>query len=301
MNRDCYKRKADEAKGKKKPGRGGRDGGHGGGLQAGAALAYTASAGQPGSSMKRGSTSGSSTWVLNSVQTSHMAAGDKGFTVHAAGSGTKVTLTNGDKVPMKGHGHAYMDVGKGNTKARMVLAEAMLVLDLTSNLLSVQAIDLKSGAVVLVGDACYILSDGDAVRASRVLKEASLVRKINDREKYVLKVTHVKNSANAASTRIGGEAELWHRRFNHLGFEKLKRAAKMVDGMPSSVANAERVVGTVCLPYVDGKMVQAPHPRSSTKTIKCELVHTDMGGPLTESLGGSIYFINALEDSTGFI
>jgi len=31
------------------------------------------------------------------------------------------------------------------------------------------------------------------------------------------------------------------------------------------------------------------------------LVHTDVGGPLTESLGGSIYFITALEDSTGFI
>jgi len=75
----------------------------------------------------------------------------------------------------------------------------------------------------------------------------------------------------------------------------------MVDGMPSSVASAERVVGTVCVPCVDGKVVQAPHPRSSTKTTKCELVHTDMGGPLMESLGGSIYFITALEDRTGII
>jgi len=38
MKRDCYKRKADEAKGKKKTGGGRRDGGHGGGPQAGAAL-----------------------------------------------------------------------------------------------------------------------------------------------------------------------------------------------------------------------------------------------------------------------
>jgi len=117
----------------------------------------------------------------------------------------------------------------------------------------------------------------------------------------VLKVTPVKASANAASTRIAGEAELWHRRFNHLGIEKLKRAAKTVYGMPSSVADAERVFGTVCVPCVDGKIVQAPHPRSFTKTTKCELVHTDVGGPLTESLGGSIYFITELDDSTGFI
>jgi len=36
-------------------------------------------------------------------------------------------------------------------------------------------------------------------------------------------------------------------------------------------------------------------------TTECELVQTDIGGPLTESLGGSIYFKTALEDSTGFI
>ena len=106
-----------------------------------------------------------------------------------------------------------------------------------------------------------------------MLNEASVVGKVIERERYVLKVTPVKASANAASTRIAREAELWHRRFNHLGFENLKRAAKMVDGMPSSVANAERVDGTVCVPCVDGKMLQAPHPRSSTKTTKCELVH----------------------------
>jgi len=117
----------------------------------------------------------------------------------------------------------------------------------------------------------------------------------------VLKVTPVKASANAASTRIAGEAELWHRRFNHLGIDNLKQAAKMVNGMPSSLADAERVAGPVCVPCVDGTMVQAPHPRSCTKTTKCELVPTDVGGPLTESLGGSIYLITALKDSTGFI
>jgi len=30
-------------------------------------------------------------------------------------------------------------------------------------------------------------------------------------------------------------------------------------------------------------------------------VHTDIGGPLTELLGGSLYIMRALEDSTGFI
>jgi len=154
---------------------------------------------------------------------------------------------------------------------------------------------------VFVENACYILRDGDAVRSSGVLDKASVVGKVNDLEQYVLKVPPVEASATAASTRIAGEAELWLRRFNHLGLENLKRAATMVDGMPSSVADAKRVIGTVCVPCVDGKMVQAPSARSSTATTKCELVHTGIGGPLTESLGSSIYFMTALEDSTGFI
>jgi len=156
--------------------------------------------------------------VFDSGATSDMAAGDQNFTVQAAGSGAKVTLAIGDKVPIKGHGHVSMDVGKGNTKARMVLAEAMLVSDLTRNLLSDRAIDSNSGAVVFVGDACSILREGDAVRASGVLNEASVVESDNEREQYVLKLTPVRPSANAASTRIAWEAELWHRRFNHLGF-----------------------------------------------------------------------------------
>jgi len=296
MQRDCYKKKAEEAKGNGKPCGGGREGGHGSGPHAGAALAYTASTGNAGSSKAHGSTRRLSTWVLNSGAINHISAGDKGFSIRTAGSGAEVTWANGDKVPIMGHGHVPMDVGKGNTKTRMVLGNAMLVPDLTRHLLSVRAVARNHGAMLFVDIACYNLSDGDGVRSSGMLDKASVVGKEN-LEQYVLKVT----PDTAASTRIAGEAELWHRPFNHLGLENLKRAATMVDGMPASVADAKRVIATVCVPCVDGKMLHAPSPRSSTATTKCELVHTDIGGPLTESVGGSMYFMTALEDSTGFI
>jgi len=230
-----------------------------------------------------------------------VAAGEKGFTVRTAGSGAEVTLANGKAVPVKRHNHVSMDVGKGKTKTRMVLGKSMLVPDLTSNLLSVRALYRTCGAVLFVGNACYILSDGDAVHSSGVLDKASVVGKVNDLAQYVLKVTPVKALTCAASTRIAEEVKLWHRCFNHLGLEKFKLAGTIVDGMPSSVADAKRVIGTVCVPCVGETMLQAPSPRSSTVTTKCELVHTDIGGALTESLGGFLFFMTALEDSTGFI
>ena len=108
---------------------------------------------------------------------------------------------------------------------------------------------------MFVNNACYILSDGNAVRWSGVLDKALVVGKVNDLEQCVIKLTPVQASAHAASILMAWEADLWHRPLNHLRLENLKRAATMVDSMPSSVADAQRVIDIVRMPCVDGKMV----------------------------------------------
>jgi len=153
MKRDCLKKKADDAKGNKKPNGGRREGGGGGGAPPRAALAYATSEGQAGKLNAAGSTSGSSTWVLDSGATNHVAAQDAGFTVRTTGSGAKFNLANGHKGPIKRHGYASIHVGKGTTTTRMVLDEAMFVPDLTDNLLSVREVDRWGGTSVFVVDA----------------------------------------------------------------------------------------------------------------------------------------------------
>jgi len=120
MKRACYKRKADRAKGNSKTGRSGRDGAHGGGPPARAALVFTDSAGHPDSGRVQGSTSGSSTRVLELGATNHIAARFQGFTAHAAQSRATGTLVRRESVTDNGHGRVSMDLGKGKTKARMV-------------------------------------------------------------------------------------------------------------------------------------------------------------------------------------
>jgi len=301
MKRDCLKKKADDAKGNRKPDGGRREGSGGGGAPPRAALAYAASEGQTGTLSVTRSTSRSSTWVLDAGATNHMATQDTGFTVKMTGIRADVTLADGSKVLIKGHGYASMDLEKGNTTTRMVPDEAMLGQDLTDNLLSVRAVDRRGAAVALVGNASYTLSDGEAVLESGALSNTSVVGSVNESENCVLKVTPVTASARAASTRMDGEAEQWNRRFNHLGFDNLKQVVGMVDGMPWTVAHAKSVPGTVCVPCVDVKMARSPHHRSTTTATKCELVHTDVHGPLTSSLGGSVYFVTLFEACTGFI
>jgi len=244
MKRDCLKKKANDANGNKKINGGRRKGGGGGGAPPRAALAYAASEGQDGKLNAPGSTCGFSTSVLESGATNPMAARDKGFTVKATGSEAKVTLADGHKVSIKGHGYVSMDVGKGDTTARLVLHEAILVPDLTENLLSVRPVARRGSAVVFVGDACYIFSDGKAVLASGDLGNASVAGSVNEYENYVLKVTQVTASASAASTRMEGKAEPRYRRFYHLCFENLKRVVGMVSGIPLTNTEAKRVPGT---------------------------------------------------------
>ena len=198
------------------------------------------------------------TSVLDSGATNHIAARDKGFTIKATGSGAKVTLADGHKVFIKGHSYVSMDVEKGDSTARIVPHEAIRGPNLTENLLSVRAVDRRGSAVVFVGDDCYILSDGKAVLASRVLGSLSVSGSVNEYESYVLKVTQVTASESAASARMEGKAELRNRQFYHLSFENLKRVVGIVYGMPLTVAEAKRVPGTA--PRVRGESVWRVRP-----------------------------------------
>jgi len=116
MKRDCLTKKADDARGNKKPNRGRRDGDGSGGALPRAALAHAPSTGQAGEQETPKRTSGMSTWVLDSGATNHMAAGDQGLTVQMAVSGAKVTLADGHEGSIQGHGYVSMDVGAGDTK-----------------------------------------------------------------------------------------------------------------------------------------------------------------------------------------
>lgn len=92
---------------------------------------------------------------------------------------------------------------------------------------------------------------------------------------------------------------VWHRRFFHLGYANLQRAAKMVNGLPAGEVAPERVAGAVCRPCVEGKMAREPFPESTTKTDVMELLHMDITGPFPASIGGSRYLLVLYEDSAG--
>jgi len=102
MKRHCLKKKADDAKGNKKPSGGCRDGTGGGVAPPCAALAYATLAAQAGQHKTFESLSGMSTWVLESGATSHMAAGLRALPSRRRGAGPRSLSLTVTRCPSRG-------------------------------------------------------------------------------------------------------------------------------------------------------------------------------------------------------
>lgn len=321
MRRECHRRKADEKRGlyrksiadQPRPQRGGRGdgpprggnpdnpwrggppgGGRGDGGGAAGALAFTANV------APRAAAGRSRTWVIDSGATKHMSQSMACYSEYtAAGGGRDVILADGKSVPITGTGTAAVVVGTGAAQRPMKLRDTLHVPELKGNLLSVRSVDRAGGASVFMDGHCYLLADKSAVDWNDVVTKADVVGGVNVEEQYVIDAeVQVDQAAvaNLASTEV---ARLWHRRYHHMGLDNLKRAAKMVTGMPREIADAGRVLGSVCAPCAGGKLARAPFPRSTARTSVMDLLHTDICGPLETSLGGARYFTTLLDDASG--
>ena len=99
-------------------------------------------------------------------------------------------------------------------------------------------------------------------------------------------------------------AELWHRRFRHLGYNNLETLVRkgMVDGINVSVCDFKAAKSTVYEPCIMAKHHKVPFPTSeralpNLSTEVLELLHMDLCGPTPmPSLGRSKYVATFLDD-----
>jgi len=95
--------------------------------------------------------------------------------------------------------------------------------------------------------------------------------------------------------------QLWHERLGHVNVAGVKRMIKNkdIDGLKwSSMA-----VTDVCEPCVHGKAAMTPIPSAGgcRVTKRLQLVHSDVGGPISEpSRGGALYFCAFTDEFSGW-
>jgi transposase InsO family protein len=200
----------------------------------------------------------------------------------------RVSFGNGSTASAQGIGTVTMQVPGGPI---VLLTDVLYVPGLALNLFSVKQA-LNRGAVIEFRDeTCTICLAGKLMLKCTVTRPGNLFE-FNPR--YL-------ESAHAAG--VLESAELWHRRFGHLGYGNLERLVReeLVDGISTPLHAFKTAGAELCEPCVMSKQHRRPFPSSDTKTTRpVELVHMDVCGAMAvTSLGGSKYLATFLDDYTG--
>jgi hypothetical protein len=198
----------------------------------------------------------------------------------------KVTYGNGHKAVVTGVGNAIIYTAE--EPDGILLRNVLHVPEATYNLFSVpQAV--KSGAAVeYTKDACVIKVGTRTVARAKCSSDG------------LCYVGASGAGETALLTKPVETAELWHRRFGHLGYDNLAKLVKesMVTGMNIAAPEFSKSGKEACEPCIMAKMHRDPFPLSDSKSTEpLQLVHMDVCGPLeTQSLGGSRYVATYLDD-----
>jgi len=226
-------------------------------------------------------------WLLDSGATEHMTGNiallsdftPANRTVHNYGS--EVTAT--------GVGNATVHTKEA--PEGILLRGVLYVPGAPGNLLSTSKVDAGGGKIVQQRGSMRIMH-GERTLAVATRGQDGLYRLPSSSSKS--------GAAAALYSKPVETAELWHRRFGHLGYESLAKlvASGMVTGIDLPASAFSDANAAVCEPCVLAKHHREPFPQSDSRSTKpMQLVHMDVCGPLqATSMGGSHYFATYLDD-----
>lgn len=198
------------------------------------------------------------------------------------------------------------------------------------------AMELENGGMVLLSKTLYVPGLGVNLLSGRKICEAGLKGRFNSDRMYFRKngINIIKAKMDRGiymisdiakgyedvalqSTETIGDIEpneitldtssdktkkdletylLWHRRFNHLGPEKIRNLHKVTTlGKPIKVPSKIPVCEVCALTKMKNLI---PKQLSSHKTRRLELIHFDIAGPFPKSLRGNRYFLLIIDSWT---
>lgn len=232
-------------------------------------------------------------WVLDSGATSHMCNDRALFTdMVTMKQPHNVMLGDDHHVEAVGRGTVMLDIecSPGRTK-KCTLTDVLYVPGLTFNLISVSKSSDKIGRAVFTSEGCEFLDAGGKVAATG--------RRVGDL--YYLNCRENQQSARVTQGSDSPQAELWHRRFGHLGTQSMQKLvdSDMVTGLNCKIT---KQVG-VCEPCAEGRQHRTKFPDGDAKRSDTVLglVHSDVCGKMsTRSLGGCEYFLTFIDDKTRY-
>jgi len=224
-----------------------------------------------------------------------MLTDEAGFISTVTGPPKSVALADDHCLQAEGTGAATVVTRVGT---RLNLADTLYVPSMAHNLFSVRAVCKRGGTVLFENDHVAIYKGGRVeVIGGELAAEGNA--NVDDEYELDLKADTDAIAARATYRQGHGDAQLWHRRLCHLGIDNLRRLVPLVTGMDIQAAAIERGPG-VCHPCVKAHMERTPLASITRVTTKLELVHINLGGPMSLTRGGGKYCMGMRDDATGY-
>lgn len=239
----------------------------------------------------------SNDWVVDSGCTAHMT-NNKKHLMDFKLNRSNVCIANNDRLSSIGSGKVKILFNNNDN----IVAETMLVPDLSTNLLSVSKLTKQGFTVVFDKEGCHFYNNCKIVGDS-------LGHATNEKGIYKLdgvnRVLQVEHSTSSLTDVQGEESAMvaavpavtWHKRLGHLSYTGMctLRKANHLKFQDSEICENQL---KNCVPCLEGKQVAKPFPSSAKRaTQPLELVHSDVCGPMSScSWGGARYLLTFTDD-----
>ena len=262
---ECFKRKADEARGKLRKE---QEEGH---------TAFTATTNERNEFNE---------WIIDSGASQHISAHRDRFIKYQSIRAMKIQIGDGSEIEAIGKGDMELTIGS----TKITLVSVLHVPAIGSNLLSVAKIVDHGHHVVFSPTGCHISSDrGTGVQG---IKEGNI---------YLLRT---ENRALVALSNQDSAtmAQVWHCRLGHKDFSSTAQGLlhKAVTGLEirGEARDSNNLVCTTC---AAGHQHRDTMTRTREKTENLlENIHSDVCGPMeTTALTGERYFVTFIDEASG--
>jgi len=222
----------------------------------------------------------SKSWLVDSAASAHMCWMRGCFDDYHATTGRSVKMGDKGSVATAGVGTVVLNVIVHGKTRKIKLEKVLHVPTMGFNRMSVGMME-ERGAEVSFKGGKTIIKISDKVAACGTRKSGL----------YHLDMAPLLDIAAVASL------QLWHERLGHVNVAGVKRMIKNkdIDGIKCS----SMAVNDVCEPCVYGKAAMMPMPSAGggRVTKRLQLVHSDLGGPMSEpTRGGALYFGTLTDD-----
>jgi transposase InsO family protein len=235
------------------------------------------------------------TWVVDSGAAYHISPHKELFTNldEDGKSPSIIYFGNGSSATVEGVGDVYLKTTVYGRVQLLELKGVLYVPEAKANLISVNTGIKNKAKFNFLKDACYILVDDKVVGIAAHSQGMYQLNTVRNKKAYAFLTGTPTESA-----------ELWHRRFGHLGYDTLGRMAEQhsVQGISTNKASFLKAKDELCETCIMSKQTRRSFPTSEAKSTQpLELVHMDLCGPLPEkSLGGASYLATFLDDYTRY-